>query len=119
MLAASLTPSLDEKVSKIFDIMDADGNGTVEMLELKTFLKAEKNKNYQALLVGAMRQDKKEMSLDEFRSFIMQLQRSKKYTDEQLETTLVEIIEAHSKPKNAPQVLVDDAVEVGAAAAAD
>lgn len=65
----TLKPSLDEKVKVIFDLMDTDHNGSVDINEFKVFLREEKNKNTQAMLVRAMRQDKKQMSLDEFRSF--------------------------------------------------
>lgn len=69
----ALKPSLDAVVEAIFSCMDTDQNGTVDLNEFKAFLKAEQNKNHQALLVRAMRQDKKQMSLDEFRAFFAEL----------------------------------------------
>ena len=77
--------------------MDLDQNGAVDMQEFKAFLLAEKNKNTQTMLVSAMRQDKKNMTLDEFRSFFLGLLRIK-YSEIQLEGILNEMIKSHEKP---------------------
>ena len=68
-----MKPSLDEKLKKIFEMMDTDGNGTVDGQEFTAFLKKEQNKATQALLVRSMRNESKLMSLDEFRAFFADL----------------------------------------------
>ena len=87
-----MKPSLDEKLKKIFEMMDTDGNGTVDAQEFTAFLKKEQNKATQALLVRSMRNDTKLMSLDEFRAFFADLIKRQDYTEQQLETTLGNII---------------------------
>ena len=87
-----MKPSLDEKLKKIFEMMDTDGNGTVDGQEFTAFLKKEQNKATQALLVRSMRNESKLMSLDEFRAFFADLIKRQDYTEQQLETTLGSII---------------------------
>ena len=77
----ALNPGLDEKLRQIFELMDTDGNGTVDAHEFKAFLKKGQNKTTQALLVRTMNNDKQQMNLDEFRSFFAELLRRADYTE--------------------------------------
>ena len=58
MLAATLSPSLDTKLQKIFELIDTDGSGDVDKQEFQAFLLKMKNKTTQALLVRTMNADK-------------------------------------------------------------
>lgn len=40
----AMKPEIDEKLRKIFEMMDTDGNGTVDAQEFTNFLKKVKNK---------------------------------------------------------------------------
>lgn len=91
----ALNASLDEKVNTIFKMMDTDGNGTVDTQEFTSFLKKEQNKTTQALLVRSMGNDKKQLSLDEFRAFFAELIRKDIYTEAKLEEILGGIITSH------------------------
>ena len=53
----ALSQGLDGTLLKIFELMDTDGNGTVDAQEFKTFLRKQQNKTTQALLVRTMNND--------------------------------------------------------------
>ena len=53
----ALSPSLDGKLQKIFELIDTDGSGDVDTQEFQVFLKKQKNKTTQALLVRTMNSD--------------------------------------------------------------
>lgn len=104
----ALNASLDEKLSTIFKMMDTDGNGTVDTEEFTAFLKKEQNKTTQALLVRSMDNDKKQLSLDEFRAFFAELIRKDIYTGAKLEEILGGIITSHQNGAAAEEVKQDE-----------
>ena len=101
----AMKAEIDERLQKIFLMMDTDGNGTIDAEEFTEFIRKVKNKQNHALLVRSARDDlSKPMSIDEFRSFFAELLRNQDYTEAGLESALQGIIDAHTAAANQADV---------------